>query len=84
MLNDWDKNDAGNIRLDPLIRYQTAHLHEMGVGLRLELSSDPNAPNTIGFAPQVAMSVEQAQSLIADLQLAVDYVLTRKSPSPAN
>jgi hypothetical protein len=84
MLAGWDKNEAGNIRLDPLVRFQTAHLHEIGVGLRLELSSGPGAPQTPGFVPQVAMSVEHAQSLIQELQKTVDYILTRPSPERAH
>lgn len=84
MLNEWDKNDVGNIRLDPLIDYQMAHLHEIGVGLRLELSSGPGVPQTRGCVPQVSMSVETTQSLIQDLQTLVDYILTRKPEGPSH
>jgi hypothetical protein len=81
MFNDWDKNSVGNITLSPLLGHQTAHLHEIGVGMRLELSSGPEAPQKVGIAPQVAMTVEQAQSLIEDLQSVVDLILTRRSPT---
>lgn len=84
MIGDWDQNDAGNIRLDPLIDFQVAHLEEIGVGLRLELSSGQDESHKLEFVPQVALSVEAAQSLIHDLQLMVDYILTRRPEGPVN
>jgi hypothetical protein len=84
MLNDWDKNSQGNIWLTPLRQYQTAQLHQTGIGLRLELAHNPDGPEKSPDIAQVAMTVEQAQELITDLQLAVDLILFGTRDGPAN
>jgi len=84
MLSEWDKNSAGNIWLTPLVRFQVSHLHDIGVGLRLELSSSQAEQNNTPKVAQISMSVEQAQELIAVLQLQVDAILTAGPSGPMN
>ena len=89
---EWDKNSAGNVWLTPLIRFQTADLHGLGVGLRLELATDPAAQSsylpgesqTLGMVAQVAMSVDQTLELIAVLQLRVDAIRLARPQGPVH
>jgi hypothetical protein len=75
MTFEWNKNDAGNVSLTPLISFQTAELHGIGVGLRFELSRGPDESHKHALVVQVAMSVEQAIDLAETLQLRADHVL---------
>lgn len=84
MVAEWDKNSAGNVWLTPLLDFQVAHLHGIGVGLRLELRRDPAESRTDPIVAQIGMTVEQADSLIEFLQLQVDAIRFSRPQSPAN
>lgn len=84
MLSEWDTNSAGSVWLTPLIRADAVHLHEVGVGLRLEVLSGPEESKRQITPFQVSMDAGQALDLIERLQLVVDYIRTRRPNAPTN
>lgn len=71
----WDTNERGNVIVHPLLGYDTVVIAGLGIGLRLQLATDPAAPQTVSLVVPAAMTVEQAQELIGHLQLAVNEAL---------
>jgi hypothetical protein len=79
-LADWDKNDAGNVALTPLVSLEVDLIAGSIVGLRLEMSQSPDRTHTDLLAVQTCMSAVQAQDLMASLHWAIGEIL---SPPPS-
>ena len=74
---EWDADSHSGLVLHSLVAHDTAMLLGNGCGLRLSLARRHS--KQISETVQVNLTVDQAQALINDLQLIVDW--TRLSPA---
>jgi hypothetical protein len=81
MLDEWERNSAGNVALTPIVSMEAQVWERRIVGLRLELSADPARGPEGPVAVQVGMSPEQAAHLMRLLQWCADHL---EEPPPAS
>jgi hypothetical protein len=84
MISEWDKNNAGNVALTPIVSMDVQLIFGGVVGFRLELSQNPDRTHTDLRVVQVGMSPEQARDMIQRLQWCIDHLETLPPASGLN
>jgi hypothetical protein len=72
----FDLNEQGNITSNPLVYFESAIVADAGCLLRLVLARREDQPQTGSIAVQLTMSVEQMESLGAEIQKMLDLIAT--------
>jgi hypothetical protein len=70
----FDINPQGSITITPLISYETAVVADVGCAMRLILARPTDPLGTGSIVVQTAMTVEQAEELVLDIQKMIDHI----------
>jgi hypothetical protein len=65
---------SGNIDVNPLVSWESAVVADAGCMLRLVFATRKDVPESDPIVVQTAMSEQQAESLVQDLQKMLDHI----------
>lgn len=84
MIEDWDKDDEGNIIVFPLAGYEAAPAMGTAIAVRLKLLDPADEPGKSSRAVQFVVGPLQANQLAEDLLKISARLLSQKPEGPVS